>query len=462
MKIKKKLISNIITGVLVVFAAAMFIFPSFKGSVMQGLMKIGLFQPRIPAQTEQENLHSFASWTDGGTITFRNAEDVIVDLANLKGKVVFINFWATWCAPCIAEMPTIQKLYTTLENNPNVVFLMVDVDNNRKKSQEFMDKRKFNLPVYTPVSQIPSSFMGNSIPTTVVLDKSGNIAFRHEGMGDFSNAEFVAFMTELAGGNTTADVSQKLQELERIQEEVDQEFAVLKREFESRIENGEDISKVQDDLMEKQTQFIANAGQKIYAFADANRDNLAGYHAFVFLFSVDLEGYEQEIIAYGEEAMQLFGDEPSVQAFADHLMQLKPLSIGAIAPDFASRTPDGQTVRLSDLRGQYVLLDFWAAWCTPCRVENPNIVEQYHAYKDKGFTVFGVSLDRSREAWLQAIEKDKLTWTQVSELNQWDSEAGRLYNISSIPASFMISPEGVIIAKNLRGPALGQFLSKNL
>ena len=144
------------------------------------------------------------------------------------------------------------------------------------------------------------------------------------------------------------------------------------------------------------------------------------------------------------------------------MAQLKPLSIGQKAPDFELSTPEGKAVKLSDFKGQYVLLDFWASWCAPCREENPNIVEQYHAFKGKGFTVLGVSLDKTQGAWVNAIKADKLDWTQVSDLKQWDSEAGKLYNITAIPASFLISPEGEIIGKNLRGPALKNFLEKTL
>ena len=138
------------------------------------------------------------------------------------------------------------------------------------------------------------------------------------------------------------------------------------------------------------------------------------------------------------------------------------LQVGKTAPDINLPNPDGEIVPLSSLRGKVVLVDFWAQWCRPCRMENPNIVEAYHNYKDKGFEVYGVSLDRSKDKWLQGIEEDGLSWTHVSDLKYWQSEAARTYNISAIPASFLLDKNGKIIAKNLRGPSLHKKLKEIL
>ncbi len=139
------------------------------------------------------------------------------------------------------------------------------------------------------------------------------------------------------------------------------------------------------------------------------------------------------------------------------------VSEGVEAPDFEVPTPDGKVIKLSDLRGQYVLLDFWAAWCRPCRGENPNVLASYNKYKNKGFTVFQVSLDKTKEAWVQAIKEDGLgQWHHASDLQYWQSAPARLYNVQSIPASFLIDKEGKIIGRNLRGPALGARLSELL
>ncbi|HMG07941.1 MAG TPA: TlpA disulfide reductase family protein, partial [Mucilaginibacter sp.] len=135
---------------------------------------------------------------------------------------------------------------------------------------------------------------------------------------------------------------------------------------------------------------------------------------------------------------------------------LKVTAIGAVAPDFIQNDVNGAPVKLSSFRGKYVLLDFWASWCGPCRQENPNVVRNYNKYKEKNFTVVGVSLDKpeGKSAWLEAIKNDGLAWTQVSDLKFWNNAAAALYQVSSIPQNYLIDPNGKIIAKNLRGEDL--------
>ena len=146
---------------------------------------------------------------------------------------------------------------------------------------------------------------------------------------------------------------------------------------------------------------------------------------------------------------------PDGKAYAARLQALQRVSIGAQAPDFTLTTPEGKPVALSSLRGKYVLVDFWASWCGPCRRENPNVAAVYQTYKDRNFEILGVSIDveRNRAQWLKAIADDKLTWPQISDLRQ-DNEAARLYSVQAIPQNFLIDPTGKIVATNLRGDEL--------
>lgn len=146
----------------------------------------------------------------------------------------------------------------------------------------------------------------------------------------------------------------------------------------------------------------------------------------------------------------------TARALRNGLESLKTTAIGAMAPDFEQADTLGHPVRLSSFRGKYVLLDFWASWCAPCRQENPNIVKVYNKFKDKNFTIIGISLDRQGGtfAWLNAIRKDHLTWTQLSDLKFWNNAVAQLYFVQSIPKNFLIDPTGKIIAQDLRGDDL--------
>lgn len=139
---------------------------------------------------------------------------------------------------------------------------------------------------------------------------------------------------------------------------------------------------------------------------------------------------------------------------------MRTLAVGAMAPEISLPTPNGEQLSLSSLRGKYVLIDFWAAWCKPCRQENPNVLASYNKYKDKGFEILGVSLDRTHEAWVKAIEEDGLIWKHVSDLQYFNSEAAATYQINAIPATYLVDPDGKIVAKNLRGPSLEQKLAE--
>ena len=153
---------------------------------------------------------------------------------------------------------------------------------------------------------------------------------------------------------------------------------------------------------------------------------------------------------------------PSGKALGERMPKLKAVALGATAPEFAEADTSGKVINLSSFRGQYVLIDFWASWCGPCRRENPNVVKAYNHYKAQKFTILGVSLDKpnAKDKWLAAIHKDGLTWTHVSDLKFWDSKAAGLYAVRGIPQNFLLDPTGKIIAKNLRGDDLEDKLAE--
>lgn len=154
----------------------------------------------------------------------------------------------------------------------------------------------------------------------------------------------------------------------------------------------------------------------------------------------------------------------SGKKFYESIQESKITAVGTMAMNFTQNDTAGNSVSLSDFRGKYVLLDFWASWCGPCRAENPNLVKAFNQYKEKNFTVLGISLDKSddKEKWLKAIYKDGLTWTQVSDLQFWDNAVARQYRIHSIPQNFLIDPSGKIVAKNIRGEELQKKLAEIL
>ncbi len=177
---------------------------------------------------------------------------------------------------------------------------------------------------------------------------------------------------------------------------------------------------------------------------------------------VDKDKHADLFVTSSEKFKKDWPTSPFTKELVALTEKIKVTAVGQVAPEITLPNPSGEIVKLSSLRGKYVLIDFWAKWCGPCRAENPNVVRAYHRFKSKGFEVYGVSLDRNKQEWMQAIQEDGLVWTHVSDLQYFNSQAARDYNIQAIPFSILLDKEGKIIAKNLRGAALERKLEEVL
>ncbi len=190
------------------------------------------------------------------------------------------------------------------------------------------------------------------------------------------------------------------------------------------------------------------------------RDNKGKLTGLMFIDQLEMDNYFELLQAYAYRLHEKYPENAFVQDFFTQIKKEEALAVGAEAPDIALPTPDGDTLALSDVDAQVILIDFWASWCQPCRKANPQMVKLYNKYKDEGFDIFGVSLDKSRESWLAAIEKDSLSWHHVSDLKQWKSAAAKTYGVSAIPYTVLIDKNGKIIAKGLREEKLASKLEE--
>ena len=183
----KKNVFNILF--IVVLLVIVFV-PVAKSFMLQGLMEIGFLKPNITQDLKPIS-------TDLSSIKFKDVKGNEINLAELNGKVIFINFWATWCPPCLAEMPSINTLHKQFGGDADIVFIMVDADGNFEKSLSYMNKRNYKMPVYTMASSIPENLFKGSLPTTIVFDKKGRISFHEEGAANYGSQKFIDFIKQL-------------------------------------------------------------------------------------------------------------------------------------------------------------------------------------------------------------------------------------------------------------------------
>lgn len=209
--------------------------------------------------------------------------------------------------------------------------------------------------------------------------------------------------------------------------------------------------KLNSELQTSQTRIQ----EKLKSFAETNSSYLA---SLVAVQNINPEVFYPALEAVDNGLKEKAGDNFMYQTLHSKVSAMKFTRVGANAPELDFPSPEGDLIALSSLRGKYVLLDFWASWCKPCRMENPNVVRLYNKFNNKGFEVYSVSLDESKEKWIQAINQDNLKWTHVSDLKGWQAEPAQIYGVAAIPQTYLLDPQGVIIARNLRGAELDQKL----
>jgi peroxiredoxin len=319
-------------------------------------------------------------------------------------------------------------------------------------STNLSDQGKFQFKRKSPYENLYRLRLGGSIFDFIAKD-----------------GDDITFITSLTDATRTyqitgSDESEKIKEFNKLSNQYSDINTKISNEYVSKsqqIGKGKDSLKKADSLVAVFLPVLkknfADYSVAVLNFMNANKTSLASFYAASSLDSIK---YETQLVAYADGIKDNFKGNPTVERFIESKMAVKPITVGHEAPDFTIGGMDGKPIKLSDYRGKYVMLDFWASWCGPCRQENPNVVKQYAIYKQKGLNILGISLDVDKGAWQQAADHDKLSWTQGSDLKNFEGPTERLYHIEQIPSNFILNPQGVIIAKNVTGPDLEEFLNK--
>ncbi len=327
------------------------------------------------------------------------------------------------------------------------------------ESGDFLLKSEIEIPNFYILEKDPNNYI------TLILSPGENVKINADGSSMMTDYEIKGSKdSELLKDYTSKLLS------------VIEDLGNLSQIYRDSVQSA-NIQTIMQDL-DKQSEELGNDMRDFtISFIDDNPESLASLMAlyqqlaprqYILDPLTDIDYYEK----VDKSLYSLYPESEPVITLHSHVTDLKErkkaeemsgagINQGDVPPEISLPTPDGETLSLSSTRGKVVLLDFWAAWCSPCRQENPNLVSNYNKYKDKGFDIFQVSLDKDKASWVKGIEEDKLgAWKHVSDLKYWQSSVVPLYNIQSIPANYLLDKEGKVIGVNLRGPALGAKLEE--
>ena len=273
----------------------------------------------------------------------------------------------------------------------------------------------------------------------LVLDNTSDVEVNFDATGPMAAYEIKG-----------SPLSLQLKEVNDILYQTFQKVNALQQQYAQSV-NDPNIAQIQKKLEQSYFEILNLQVQLIQDYVKSHPDFLVKLYALSYLNAEENYNFIDQVFKENALAIDSF---KYAQQFYARFSEIKMLNIGEIAPEINLPNPKGELIALSSLKGQVVLLDFWASWCGPCRKENPNNVLLYNKYHAKGFTIYGVSLDKNKEAWEKAIMDDGLTWNQVSDLKYWASDAAKLYKVEAIPFTVLLDKEGRIVAKNLRGAEL--------